>query len=289
MTVVLTLVGDDLSPPSLDAVRRATGGAAPRWLAPGLACDIDCPGDDAKDVETGARDALGTRPVDLIAQAAVGRRKKLLLSDMDSTIIAVECIDELADFVGKKREIAAITEAAMRGELVFEQALERRLEILRDVTEDVLRRAYDERVRLMPGARTLVMTMRAHGAFTALVSGGFSYFTARVREAAGFDIDRANRLIFENGRLAGVAKPILGAETKLAMLEELRLARGLARADTLAVGDGANDIPMIEAAGLGVAFRAKPKTQEAARARIDHGDLTALLYFQGYARDEFEG
>jgi len=287
MTLVLTLVGTPLTAATLDAVRRAIDADAPRWLAPGTACDLAFGGLEAGEAEARARAALGRARIDLFAQKAEGRRKKLLLSDMDSTVITVECIDELADFKGVKQEVAAITEAAMRGELGFEASLKRRIFYLIGASEDMLQRVHDERVALMPGARRLVMTMRRHGAYTALVSSGFSFFTERVREMAGFDIDRGNHLAFENGRLVGVVEPILGPEAKRFWLEKIAASRGVGLAEAAAIGDGANDIPMIRAAGLGVAFRAKPKTAAAAQARIDHADLTALLYFQGFARDEF--
>jgi phosphoserine phosphatase len=207
---------------------------------------------------------------------------------MDSTIINVECLDELADFAGLKAEIAAITERAMRGELAFEGALRERVGMLKGLATQALQQAYDERVRLNPGARTLVRTMAANGARCVLVSGGFTFFTGRVAAAAGFHANRANTLIEADGRLAGlVGEPILGREAKLAALLEEAKALGLPLAGTLAVGDGANDLAMIEAAGLGVAYRAKPIVAAQADAKIDHADLTALLYFQGYRAAEF--
>jgi phosphoserine phosphatase len=232
-------------------------------------------------------DALAGHPIDLHAGPASGRRKRLLIADMDSTIITVECIDEIADFAGKRAEVAAITEQAMRGELDFAAALRARAAMLGGLDESVLAAAFAARVRLMPGARALVATMRANGAITALVSGGFTYFTSRVRVLAGFDLDRANTLEIANGKLAGrVSEPIQGAEAKLAALRELIATHRLDPSETLAVGDGANDIPMIQAAGLGVAYHAKPRTAAAARARVDHADLTALLYLQGYRQSE---
>jgi phosphoserine phosphatase len=216
------------------------------------------------------------------------RRKRLLVADMDSTIIEQECIDEMADVLGLKAQIAAITERAMRGELEFEQALRERLGLLAGIGEDDLQKVYLERVTLMPGARTLVRTMRTHGAYTALVSGGFTFFTTRVMERVGFDETRANVLEMAEGRLTGgVVGPVLGKAAKLATLQELAARNGLAAPLTLAVGDGANDLAMIKAAGLGVAYRAKPVVAAEAHAGITHGDLTALLYLQGYRRDEF--
>ena len=231
---------------------------------------------------------LSALPVDVCVVPAEGRRKGLLIADMDSTIIQQECIDEMADMLGLKPRIAAITERAMRGELPFEAALIERLALLAGLAESDLQRVFDERITLMPGARTLVATMRAAGAFTALVSGGFGFFTSRVAAAVGFDVNRANTLEVVGGRLTGrVVGPILGREAKLAALEQYRGERGLAAAATMAVGDGANDLAMIKAAGLGVAYRAKPVVAAEADAGITHGDLTALLFLQGYARSEF--
>jgi phosphoserine phosphatase len=232
--------------------------------------------------------SLDGRPVDVCLQPAAARRKRLLVADMDSTIINVECLDELADFAGLKAEIAAITERAMRGELAFEGALRERVGMLKGLATEALQQAYDERVRLNPGARTLVRTMAANGARCLLVSGGFTFFTGRVADAAGFHANRANTLIEADGRLAGlVGEPILGREAKLAALLEEAAALKIPLAETLAVGDGANDLAMIEAAGLGVAYRAKPIVAAQADAKIDHADLTALLYFQGYGAAEF--
>jgi len=210
------------------------------------------------------------------------------VADMDSTIIGCECLDELADFAGLKAEIAGITSAAMAGEIDFEAALRQRVAMLRGLKIEALRRTYDERVRLNPGAATLVRTMTAHGARCVLVSGGFDFFTGRVAAAAGFAAHRANRLLDDGAALTGaVGEPILGREAKLAALSEEAGALGLDMSQTLAVGDGANDLAMIEAAGLGVAWRAKPIVAARADARIDHGDLTALLYFQGYGAEAF--
>src|SRR5579859_6499374 len=232
--------------------------------------------------------AFENREVDVCVQPAEGRRKRLLVADMDSTIIGCECLDELADFAGLKAEIAAVTERAMAGEIPFEAALTERVARLAGLDLSTLQRTYDERVRLNPGARTLARTMTAHGARCVLVSGGFEFFTQRVAAAAGFAAHRANRLIDDGARLTGaVAQPILGREAKLAALVEEAAALGLDLAQTLAVGDGANDLAMIEAAGLGVAWRAKPVVAARADARVDHTDLTALLYFQGYGADEF--
>ncbi len=251
----------------------------------------------------GARDPvrLGPDAVELVADAPVAvpgvdanllpegsRRKRLLLADMDSTIITVECIDEIADLAGVGREVAAITEAAMQGALDFEGALTARVALLRGLPEAALERTWAERIRLTAGARTLVATMAAAGAVTALVSGGFTWFSERVAAAAGFHRHRANTLIFERGRLTGaVALPILGREAKRDTLLALCAETGLPPSDALAVGDGANDLAMLGAAGLGVAFRAKPAVAAAAHARITHGDLGALLALQGYRAAEY--
>lgn len=227
-------------------------------------------------------------PIDMVVQPAAGRRKRLLIADMDSTIIGQECIDELADFAGKKPQIADITERAMRGEIEFEPALRERVGLLKGLPIEAIERVLAERITLSPGAKSLVATMRANGAHTLLVSGGFTAFVEPVAAMAAFDESHANRLIAEGGKLTGeVAEPILGRTAKLAMLEDAIIRLGIDSDDTLAVGDGANDLGMISRAGLGVAFRAKPKVAEAADARIDHADLTALLFAQGYRRSDF--
>ncbi len=256
-------------------------------LGPG-AHDLIVEAADLSGVRRAARGAVGEAPVDLCVQPALHRRKKLLLADMDSTIIGCECLDELADFAGVKAEVSAITERAMRGEIGFEGALRERVAMLAGLPLTALEQCFAERVRLNPGARTLARTMAAHGARCVLVSGGFEFFTRRVAAAAGFHADRANRLIEAGDALTGqVGEPILGREAKLAALNEEAAALGIALAESLAIGDGANDLAMIEAAGLGVAYRAKPVVAAQADARIDHADLTALLYFQGYRADQF--
>lgn len=239
-------------------------------------------------VRAAAETALANWPVDVCAQPWNGRRKRLLVADMDSTIIGCECIDELADFAGVKAQVSQITERAMRGELDFEGALRERVAMLKGLPLGDLQRAYDERVRLNAGARTLVRTMSTNGGRAVLVSGGFTFFTSRVAQAAGFAANRANTLHEAGDVLAGtVGEPILGREAKLAALQEEAAAMGISLAETLAVGDGANDLAMIEAAGLGVAYRAKPIVAAQADAKVDKADLTALLYFQGYRADEF--
>jgi phosphoserine phosphatase len=258
-----------------------------RWLSPGRALDISFNHDPAE-VLARARHHFAGQPVDVNVVPAANRRKKLLIADMDSTIISVECLDELADMAGLKPAIAAITERAMRGEIDFESALRQRVAMLSGLELAALDRVYEERIRLNPGARTLLATMRKHGAHTLLVSGGFRYFTARVAQAAGFHSEQANELLHDGRILTGkVADPILGREAKLAALERAVADLGIAADDVLAVGDGANDLAMIERAGLGVAYYAKPVVAAAAGARVTHGDLTALLYLQGYSDDEF--
>ena len=255
------------------------------WVEADEACDLLFSADPAR-----ARAALeGLLPgVDVIVQAEAQRRRRLLVADMDSTMIEVECIDELADYAGFKAEVAEVTERAMRGELPFEEALRARVGLLRDLEESVIDRCREERVRETPGARALVRTMRRDGALTILVSGGFTSFADPVGTAIGFERIIANRLLGAEGRLLGtVAEPIVGAEAKRTALLDALGERGLEASEALAVGDGANDIPMIQAAGLGIAFRAKPAAAAAADARIDHCDLTALLFAQGYARSEW--
>jgi phosphoserine phosphatase len=259
------------------------------WIDMHCAADIDFSWPDAFDATARSAAAYGLQGiapgVDVIVQPSIGRRKRLLVADMDSTMITVECIDELADYAGIKAEIAVVTEAAMRGELDFAEALDARVALLRDLDAGAIDRCRAERVRLMPGATALIRTMKAHGARSVLVSGGFTVFAEPVAAEIGFDLAIANRLGIADGRLDGlVARPIVDAETKRVTLEAERDALGLATDETLAVGDGANDIPMIRAAGLGVAYHAKPKTAGAAGARIDHGDLTALLWAQGYPK-----
>jgi phosphoserine phosphatase len=258
---------------------------APRWIDAGDACDIPF----AQGAQA-ARAALEALPgaIDVIVQPAEGREKKLLVADMDSTMITIECIDELADYAGIKEQVSAVTEAAMRGELDFEGALDARVALLGGMDVAVLDRCHAERVRIMPGAKALVRTMRARGARAVLVSGGFTVFADRVAAEIGFDRALSNRLEVADGKLSGtVARPIVGAATKRETLIAEADAAGVPLALTLAVGDGANDIPMIEVAGLGVAYHAKPKTAAAAAARIEHGDLTTLLYAQGIPRAEW--
>ena len=272
------------------AVGVLSSGRDVHVLDPGVAADILFTPGGAYDkgVTERLQSALRDLPIDAVVQPLASRRKRLFVADMDSTMIGQECIDELADYVGLKGHVAAITERAMRGEIEFEPALRERVALLKGLPVAVVDEVIAKRITITPGGRTLVATMRSNGGYSCLVSGGFTLFTGRVAAMAGFDEHRGNTLIVENGKLAGrVAEPVLGREAKRATLIELRERLGVKAQDTLAAGDGANDFAMLEAAGLGVAFHAKPKVAAAAHARIDHGDLTALLYLQGYAREEF--
>ncbi len=265
-----------------DALARAQGHD---WIEEGIACDLAFDGDIAA-----ARAALEglILGVDVIVQPRAGRRKRLLVADMDSTMITVECIDELADYAGVRERVAAVTEQAMRGELDFEAALDARVALLAGLDERVIDHCHEQRVRITPGAEALVRTMTANDAYCLLVSGGFSRFADRVATEIGFDAAVSNALGIAGGKLTGtVARPIVGAEAKRQALHDAAAARQIPLGDTLAVGDGANDIPMIRAAGLGVAYHAKPATAAAADARIEANDLSALLYAQGYARAEW--
>jgi phosphoserine phosphatase len=295
--LVATLIA---KPGALDdaAVARARaelpGAGTPQWLAPLEAADIPFSAEHGANqrallgnLADRLRTAVGAG-IDAVVQPAAGRRKHLFLADMDSTMIGQECIDELADFVGLKEHVAAITERAMRGEIAFEPALRERVALLKGLPVSTVDTVIADRITLTPGGRALVATMRAAGARTCMVSGGFTLFTDRIAAMIGFDENHANRLNVSGGTLAGtVAEPIFGRDAKRTTLIALRGQFGLDNADTMAIGDGANDIAMIAEAGLGVAFHAKPKVAEAAPARIDHGDLTAMLYIQGYRKDEF--
>ncbi len=240
---------------------------------------------ELEEISAKIRKSLSSEPVDIIIQPTLHRRKSLFVADMDSTMIGQECIDELAAELRVKQKVAKITERAMRGELEFEAALRERVRLLEGLDAMVIPKVISEKITITPGARTLISTLRSQGVYTALVSGGFTLFTSRIGATIGFDEDRANTLMLHNGKLTGeVADPILGREAKRATLIELRDQFALHPQETLAIGDGANDLDMIQEAGLGVAFRAKPAVAAAADARIDHADLTALLYAQGYSR-----
>ncbi len=271
---------------TVESLRNAWGGGEARWLDPGVAAEFDLaevPGNRWEVWE-----GLQSLHIDMVVQRAMGRKKRILIADMDSTMIRQECIDELADEAGVGARVADITARAMNGELDFEGALRERVGLLKGLPEGVIAQVLRDRITLMPGGKVLLATMKAQGAYAALVSGGFTAFTTAVAEKLGFDENRANRLHVSDGKLAGtVAEPILGKEAKLQALTEITARLGIAPAQALAVGDGANDLPMLLAAGTGVALHAKPRVQAECDVRINHGDLTALLYLQGYTRDAF--
>jgi phosphoserine phosphatase len=288
MTYVLTLVAArdvvSLSPALIAQVRDITGGGVATVLSPGEAADIAC---TATPDLNRVRGAIDGALVDAVATPAAGRRKRLLIADMDSTVITGETLDELAEYAGLGEKIAAITTLAMNGELDFKEALRARVGMLKGLNVDALERTW-QGIRLTPGALELAATMKANGAITALVSGGFSFFTSRVAALAGFDIHRSNTLLDDGTVLTGrVAEPILDRSAKLSTLRELAARNRLPLTATLATGDGANDLDMLLAAGLGVAFHAKPMVAEAARARVDHANLRALLFAQGYPANAF--
>src|SRR6201994_4521878 len=296
MSLVATLICHPANPALdstvVDGARAILPAAGPaRWLFDEVAVDIPFHSDEPiAAIVARLHQARGDLPIDVVVQPVIDRRKKLFLADMDSTIIGQECVDELADFAGLKAHVAAITERAMRGEIDFEPALRERVALLKGLPVSVVDDVLKQRITLTPGGRELVATMRAHGGYTCLISGGFTLFTNAVAAMIGFQENRANELKVADGKLSGeVAEPILGRAAKLATLIELREAFDLDNLDTLVAGDGANDLGMIEAAGLGVPYHAKPAVAAAAAARIDHGDLTALLYAQGYRREEFVG
>jgi phosphoserine phosphatase len=296
MSLVVTLISNPANPALDSTVIDGARALLPspghaQWLFNEVAADIAFESkEDIGAIEHRLREARGDLPFDIVVQPLAFRRKKLLLADMDSTMIEQECIDELADYAGLKARVASITERAMRGEIAFEPALRERVALLKGLPVNVVDEVLKKRITPTPGGRELVATMRAHGAYSCLISGGFTLFTNAVAAMLGFQENRANELVVHDGKLTGeVKEPILGRAAKLATLIELTEAFDLDDIDTLAVGDGANDLDMIQHAGLGVAYRAKPAVAAAATAQIDHGDLTALLYAQGYRRDEFVG
>ncbi len=269
-----------------ESLRNAWGGGDIVWLSPDEAAEFSVP--QTPDNQWDVWADLQKMGVDLVVQPTEGRRKKMLLADMDSTMIQQECIDELADEAGVGDRVKDITARAMNGELDFEGALTERVGLLKGLDEAVIAKVLAERITLMPGGKELVATMRATGGYAALVSGGFTAFTAKVAEVLGFDENRANTLLAENGELTGdVQRPILGRQAKVDALEQITARLGLSEADVIAVGDGANDLGMLGRAGTGVALHAKPSVAEKCDVRVNHGDLTALLYLQGYARSEF--
>ncbi len=288
VTLLASPEARSLDPALVAALRDAWGGGEAVWLSPDEAAEFEIARVPAGRWEVWAE--LQGMGVDLVVQPAKGRRKRLLLADMDSTMIRQECIDELADMAGVGAEVAAITARAMNGELDFEAALKARLGLLKGLDAGVVARVLAERITFMPGGRALVATMKAQGGHAALVSGGFTAFTGPVAEALGFDEHRANLLLVEDGRLVGAAaEPILGREAKVRALEEITARLGISEAEVMAVGDGANDLGMLKRAGAGVALHAKPVVAAEVDIRINHGDLTALLYIQGYPRDAFAG
>jgi phosphoserine phosphatase len=294
MSLVATLICNPADPALdstvVDGARALLPSPGPaRWLFDEVAVDIPFEAnEDIRAIADRLREARGDLPIDIVVQPQAVRRKKLLLADMDSTMIGQECIDELADFAGLKAHVAAITERAMRGEIEFEPALRERVALLKGMPAGVVDEVLAKRITPTPGGRELVATMRAHGAWTCLISGGFTLFTNAVAAMLGFQENRANGLLVADDKFIGeVREPILGRAAKLASLIDLIESFDLDNIDTLVVGDGANDLGMIQHAGLGVAYHAKPAVAAAAAARIDHGDLTALLYAQGYRRDEF--
>ncbi|UJQ94643.1 phosphoserine phosphatase SerB [Mariluticola halotolerans] len=269
----------------VDKVHREVGGEL-NWLTQGTACEIIKP--KSTDPAADARELLAGQPIDAALVPLANRRKKLLIADMDSTMINEECIDELADALGLKDQVADITARAMNGELDFGEALETRVALLKGLSLKAMEEVRRERITLAPGGRVLVHTMKAYGAYTALISGGFTYFADHFAKRIGFDEAVANVLETDGDVLTGtVTKPIVDKATKLVRLETLLAEKQIPTAQSLAVGDGANDLPMLRGAGLGVALHAKPAVAEQARVRIDHGDLTALLYLQGYGDEDF--
>ncbi|AOZ70350.1 phosphoserine phosphatase SerB [Rhodobacter xanthinilyticus] len=287
---IVTLLADpkaaNLAQVTLDSLHGAWVGREARWLNPGVAAEFAIEAIPANRWEVW--EGLQGLGVDLVVQPAEGRRKKMLLADMDSTMIQQECIDELADVAGVGAKVAAITARAMNGELDFEGALTERLGLLTGLSAEVIDRVIAERLSFMPGGHDLLRTMKANGAYCALVSGGFTAFTGHVAEVLGFDENRANILGIEDGKLTGVpVRPILGREAKVQALEEISARLGIAHSEVMAVGDGANDLGMLHLAGAGVALHAKPSVAAQCDIRINHGDLSALLYIQGYAVEDF--
>jgi phosphoserine phosphatase len=296
MELVITLIANpaqaNLTQRHVDHVQTALSKAdcvssSPSWLAENIACDIFFDGEDLTTLRNMVRGEVLEFSIDSVVQPAAHRRKRLLLADMDSTIVTGETLDELAGVAGLKDQVAAITERAMRGDLDFKEALRERVAMLKGLPATALDETL-ETTELTSGARPLVQTMRANGAYTVLVSGGFKFFTGAIGKRVGFHEDRSNEMIIANNVLTGeVGDPILDRDAKLASLNSISAAKQIPIEESLATGDGANDLPMILAAGLGVAFHAKPVVEEKAPAAIRYGDLTALLYIQGYRREEF--
>ena len=287
---IVTLLTNPATPvldrATVESLRNAWGGGDARWLEPGVAAEFAVAEMPAN--RWAVWESLQALRVDLVVQPAEGRKKRLLIADMDSTMIEQECIDELADEAGVGVHVAGITARAMNGELEFEDALRARVGLLAGLPEAVIARVIRDRITLTPGGRALVATMRANGAYAALVSGGFMAFTAQIAAILGFDENRANLLLIEDGKLTGhVAEPILGRAAKVLALQEISARLGITVQEAIAVGDGANDLGMLGLAGAGVALHAKPVVAAECDIRINHGDLTALLFLQGYSRDDF--
>lgn len=273
---------------AVESLRNAWGGGDALWLDPGVAAEFRVAAEPANLWEVWA--SFQSMGLDLACQLTEGRKKRLLIADMDSTMIEQECIDELADEAGVGAHVAGITARAMNGELDFEAALRERVGLLKGLPVAVIESVLRDRITLMPGGKTLLATMKAHGAYAALVSGGFTAFTARIAATLGFDENRANTLLTDGETLSGaVADPILGKQAKLDALLEISARLGITPKDAVAVGDGANDLAMLNRAGMGVALHAKPSVAAQCSVRVNHGDLTALLYLQGYSREEFVG
>ena len=293
MASVATLIAHPSNPVLSSSLGETAAGAVNAaglyWLADGIACDIALrDGADLSAAEAGLREAIDGLPVDLVIQPAETRRKKFLIADMDSTMIGQECIDELADVVGLKDKVAAITARAMNGEIAFEPALRERVALLKGLPLSVVDDVSARRITLTSGGPELIATMKANGFHTALVSGGFTVFTNPIADRLGFHENRANLLLAEDGILTGkVAEPILGKQAKVDAVVEISARLGISTDDVIAVGDGANDLGMLKLAGSGVALHAKPSVAAEAGMRIDHGDLTALLYIQGYRKSDF--
>lgn len=293
MTHIATLITNPANPVlSVDLVASIANTVDCKntyWLADGIACDCLLPeSSDPANIETTIRKILGLLPIDVVVHEQIPRRRKALIADMDSTMIEQECIDELAAEAELKEEVSKITIRAMNGEIPFEPALKERVALLEGLSADVIEQVLNNRITLTPGGKELVTTMKTNGSYTALVSGGFTHFTKRIAQILGFHENRANILCEHDGLLTGtVEQPILGMEAKVTALNEIAEQQGIHASDFIAVGDGANDLGMIQAAGAGVALHAKPTVSEAAKIRIDHGDLTALLYIQGYRKADF--
>ncbi len=293
MAFVATLVANPsnpvLTPALAEKAAEAVNASGLYWLADGIACDIALrDNSDPEAADDKIRAVIGDAPIDLAVQDAETRRKKLLIADMDSTMIGQECIDELAAEVGLKDKVATITARAMNGEIAFEPALRERVALLKGLPISVVDEVIEKRITLTPGGRELIATMKAKGYYTALVSGGFTVFTSRIAATLGFDENRANILLDVDGKLTGeVAEPILGKQAKVDALNDIATRLGITPDETMAVGDGANDLGMLHLSGAGVALHAKPAVAAEAKIRVDHGDLTALLYLQGYRKSDF--